>query len=156
LTDGWPKETILKLRQDALGRLLKPFESTIHTLSGADASVTSNAVDVCQCKVVGFSNRSDQCNLLMLGYFTRALCTASLYPVLRPKGFGYSITVSGVASELLNITLKVPVLDDRHRKCCPIQNAKEMINTITESVVFIPTEAQIKHLRGQALKSGLP
>ncbi|KAK8859641.1 hypothetical protein PGQ11_010375 [Apiospora arundinis] len=151
-------ETIMFMHQDALNRLLKPFHGLLHDLSETEDVPNYVKGDTVLCCAQDADSNKNICNLLMLGYFTRALRTAGMIPQRSTKGlFGGStaFTVSQTATKLLDIIKKKPALSHSHITCCPIKNAVGNITIITETLRFTPSEAQVKRLKEQALKSGL-
>ncbi|KAK7993724.1 glycoprotein X [Apiospora arundinis] len=158
-------DTILSMHQDALNRLLKPFHGLLLDLSEIEYAPNYVKGDTVLCCAQDMGMNKERCNLLMLGYFTRALRTASIIPRRKlPSLFGVPttltgslapLTVSETAKKLIDIIKQRPALSQSHINCCPIKNAVENITSIRQSQKFTPSEAQIKLLREQALKSGL-
>ncbi|KAK8112947.1 Nuclear pore protein-like protein [Apiospora sp. TS-2023a] len=157
LTPPEVTETILKLHYAAIDSLFRPFEGLLHSLSHETTDFMFFEKHAHPC-VVGHSSRvnqpgkvskSDECNLLTLGYFTRAFRKSGLHlGALSPR------TVTELANDLEDAVSNVPHLEG-HKKCCAARYTGAKIEAVVREVTFTPTKLHIEHLQAQAIKSGL-
>ncbi|KAK7963988.1 hypothetical protein PG996_008324 [Apiospora saccharicola] len=157
LTPPEVTETILELHYAAIDSLVRPFEGLMHCLSCETTGFSFFGQNAHPCRVgshhqmnqTGMDSKSDQCNLITLGYFTRSFRKTGLH-----QGPPSPHSVSKIAADLQDIVSNVPHLEG-HKNCCSIKHAAAKVAAVAEEVAFTPTKLHIEHLQAQAIKSGL-